>query len=368
MGIFKAAFSSADSLMEDQWKEYFYCSALPDETMIRRGQRLQTERGGNEASADVISDGSLIVVADGTSAVVTENGKVIACYTEPGENVFETDRVPSIFNKRENRGFFNAFKERVAFGGDLPVVHRVYYINTREIPGIPFSVEGVPFRIRDPKAGADLDGSVRCAGMFSVRVTDPGLFYKVAHINRNGETSRSALSQVMQAQLTDAFHTAIGALAAEGLRPSQLALHTAELCSALNEAMRSGWAGERGLSVVSVALSSLTVMDSAMNVLHQMQDEARLTDPTRMAAHLGSAAADAMQAAAENPSAGPAVMAAAMPAPAAAPAAVWTCSCGAENRGKFCTECGSPRPADWVCTCGAHNQGNFCTECGRKRP
>ena len=55
---------------------------------------------------------------------------------------------------------------------------------------------------------------------------------------------------------------------------------------------------------------------------------------------------------------------------AASPAGSWTCKCGAVNTGKFCTECGSPKPDDfWTCTkCGAKNKGKFCAECGEKRP
>lgn len=55
---------------------------------------------------------------------------------------------------------------------------------------------------------------------------------------------------------------------------------------------------------------------------------------------------------------------------AAAKTDVWTCSCGAQNHGKFCSECGSPRPAPgpWTCSCGNVNQGKFCSECGKPRP
>ena len=47
-------------------------------------------------------------------------------------------------------------------------------------------------------------------------------------------------------------------------------------------------------------------------------------------------------------------------------AGAWVCRCGATNTGKFCSECGNPKPvADtWVCRCGAVNTGKFCSECG----
>ncbi|MEF2574203.1 MAG: hypothetical protein UIQ90_00145, partial [Eisenbergiella sp.] len=54
-----------------------------------------------------------------------------------------------------------------------------------------------------------------------------------------------------------------------------------------------------------------------------------------------------------------------------APSAGWMCGCGAHNTGKFCSECGSPRPSqaqgEWTCSCGARNTGKFCSECGNPR-
>jgi membrane protease subunit (stomatin/prohibitin family) len=57
--------------------------------------------------------------------------------------------------------------------------------------------------------------------------------------------------------------------------------------------------------------------------------------------------------------------------PKPAPVGAWKCACGKENTGKFCSECGAKKPApagEWVCACGAKNTGKFCSECGAKKP
>ena len=66
--------------------------------------------------------------------------------------------------------------------------------------------------------------------------------------------------------------------------------------------------------------------------------------------------------------------AAARPAQAsAAPAGSWTCSCGQQNTGKFCSNCGSKKPAgipQYKCDkCGWQPEDptkapRFCPECG----
>ena len=53
----------------------------------------------------------------------------------------------------------------------------------------------------------------------------------------------------------------------------------------------------------------------------------------------------------------------------------WTCENGhAGNTGKFCTECGAPKPepvddGTWTCENGHEgNTGKFCSECGAPKP
>ena len=63
-----------------------------------------------------------------------------------------------------------------------------------------------------------------------------------------------------------------------------------------------------------------------------------------------------------------------MQQPQAAPAGGWDCACGYKgNTGKFCANCGQPKPVPaaggaWKCSCGQENTTKFCANCGQPRP
>lgn len=79
----------------------------------------------------------------------------------------------------------------------------------------------------------------------------------------------------------------------------------------------------------------------------------------------------------ENAPAEPVVQPKAQPVPTAVVVAsvaqTWRCaSCGSENEGKFCQNCGAGKPAPkaaagWTCFCGTVNTGKFCSDCGTQQ-
>ena len=47
MGLIKAALGSVGGVMADQWKEYFYCEALPENVLAVKGQKRTSGRSSN---------------------------------------------------------------------------------------------------------------------------------------------------------------------------------------------------------------------------------------------------------------------------------------------------------------------------------
>ena len=72
--------------MADQWKEFFYCDAIPAEVLAVKGQKRVSGRSSNKHGSDnIISNGSVIAVADGQCMMIVEQGKVVDVCAEPGE-------------------------------------------------------------------------------------------------------------------------------------------------------------------------------------------------------------------------------------------------------------------------------------------
>lgn len=48
MGLIEAALGSVGGVMADQWKEFFYCEAIPENVLVTKGQKKTTRRSSNE--------------------------------------------------------------------------------------------------------------------------------------------------------------------------------------------------------------------------------------------------------------------------------------------------------------------------------
>ena len=404
MGLIKAAMGAAGGVLADQWKEYFYCEALPENVMAVKGQKRVSGRSSNTKGSDnIISNGSVIAVADGQCMILVDQGKVTEFCAEPGEFRYDSSTEPSLFSGKFGESLLATFKnigKRFTFGGEPPKDQRVYYFNTKELIGNKYGTPSpVPFRVVDQRAGLDVDISIRCFGEYSYHICDPILFYTNVCGNVTADYTRDRLDSQLKTELLTALQPAFAKISDMGIRYSALPGHTAELADALNDVLSAKWRNLRGLEIVSLGVSSVKASEEDEQMIKELQRNAAFRDPTMAAAHLVGAQASAMQAAANNQNGaamafmgmnmagqaggmnaqnlyqmGAQQQAAQQPAPAAAPAAgSWKCSCGATATGKFCPECGAKRPeasaAGWTCpTCGAVNKGKFCAECGAKKP
>ncbi len=422
MGLIKAITGAAGGVLADQWKEFFYCEAIPNDILMVKGQKRISSRSSNTKAEDnIISNGSGIAVADGQCMIIVEQGKVVEVCAEPGEFTYDKSTEPSIFAGSLGQSILDTFKtigKRFTYGGDTGKDQRVYYFNTKEILDNKFgTATPISFRVVDSRIGFDVDVSLRCNGIYTFRLTDPLKFYTKVVGNVTQSYNKDQLRDTMKTEFLSALGPALARLSELELRPNQIPGHNAELEKYLNEELAQEW-GERGIGDIKVAMNPPTLTEEDQELLKTAQKTAMYRDPTMAGATLVGAQADAMRAAASNEAGamtgfmgmGMAMNQGGINAqnlfamgqqqqqqaaaadgwkcacgamatgkfcaqcgakkPEAKPADGWTCACGAVNTGKFCAECGAAKPAadGWTCSCGAVNKGKFCAECGGAKP
>ncbi len=404
MGLLKALMGSVGGTLADQWKEYFYCDSMPEDVLAVKGKKRVSSRSANRENDNIITNGSVIAVADGQAMMIVDQGKVVEFTAEPGEFTYDASSEPTIFCGDLGTGIMETFKtvgKRFTFGGEKAKDQRVYYFNLKELVGSKYGTPNpVPFRVVDRNIGLDWEISVRCFGEYSFHICDPLLFYTNVCGNITEDYTRDRLEGQMKTELLTALQPAFARISEMGIRYSSLPAHTMELADILNQVLSKKWRELRGIEIVSFGVSSIKASEEDEKMLKDMQRTAVFSNPNMAAAYDVMARGDAMKAAASNTAGAAtgfmgmgmvqnmgggtnaaqlfqmgqqqAAKPAAAPASAPAPAAEsWKCSCGATATGKFCTECGAKRPeapAGWTCSCGTVNQGKFCTECGAKKP
>ena len=291
---------------------------------------------------------------------------------------------------------FNRFK----FGGTTPLSQQVYYINLQEIKGIKFGTRN-PINYFDNFYNSEL--FLRAHGTYSIKVTNPLLFYAEAVPRDAVEVDINDINEQYLAEFMEALQTSINQMSADGVRISYVASKSRELSKYMADTLDEDWKKMRGMEIISVALASISYDEESQKLINMRNQGAMMGDPMIREGYMQSAVARGLEAAGSNANgsaagymgmgfgmqAAGAAMGAASAAnmqqmnmnqmnqsmqaqpqnyQQAAGGSTWTCGCGAVNTGKFCSECGSPKPSgSWTCSCGSVNTGKFCSECGKPR-
>ena len=431
MGLIKTAIDVVKGSFADQWLEYFYCDSLSESVLMTKGMKRANGSANKKANDNIISNGSIISVADGQCMLIVEQGKIVEVCAEPGEFKYDSSTEPSIFAGNLGTSIVETFKQigkRFTFGGDTAKDQRVYYINTKHINGNKFgTATPIPFRVVDSRIFLDIDVEVRCNGIYIYKIANPLLFYTNIAGNVTDEYRREDLYETMRSELLSSLGPAFARISDLEIRPNQLVSKNTEVTDALKIELTEKWTELRGIELVNVSFNSVSIPEDQQKIIRDFQQKAVYTNPGMAAAHLVEAQGEAMKTAAGNEGGAmlgfmgmnvamqaggananqlyaqqaqnqqmqqqmamqqqqmQAAQAQAAPAAGMAPAAQpamaqasqapsadsWTCTCGAVGTGKFCMECGNGKPeavAGWACTCGATNTGKFCPECGAKKP
>ena len=413
MGLIKALTGAAGGVLADQWREYFYCEAMTPEVLVAKGMKRVSARSSNTSAEDnIITNGSIIAVNNGQCMIIVEQGKVVDLCAEPGEYTYDKSTEPSVFGGEleDVKAVFMKMGKRFTMGGDTGKDQRVYFFNTKEIIGCKYGTPNpVPYKVVDNNIGLKMLVRLKCFGEYSFKLVNPILFYTNVCGNVEADYKRSEIDGQLKTELLTSLQEAFAKISDLGIEYTALPGHTTEIAKALNEVLTDKWRNLRGLEIVSFGVSSVKADEEDEKKIQELQRVAAFRDPTLAAANLAAAQADAMKMAAQNsggmgaafgfmgmnmanqaggmnardlfamgqqqqqggpqgPGGGQQGPQGGAPQSGAGGAGGWTCSCGTVNTGKFCNNCGKPKPEEWTCKCGTKNSGKFCANCGSPKP
>ncbi len=410
MGIIKAAVSALGGGFADQWLEVIEANDMGDQTVFTEGVLIRNK--GNQKKTDyTVSNGSVIHVYDNQFMMLVDGGKIVDYTAEPGYYKVDNSSLPSLFNGQFGDSLKETFN-RIKYGGQTPTKQRVFFVNLQEIKGIKFGTRN-PINYFDMFYNAEL--FLRAHGTYSIKVTDPLKFYAEA-IPRNAEkVDITDINEQYMSEFLEALQAAINQMSADGTRISFVTSKGIELGKYMANILDEDWNQMRGMEIQAVGIASISYDENSQKLINMRNEGAMLSDPTIREGYMQGHVARGLEAAGSNANgsmagfmgmgmgmnfagnamgsasqanmqqmqnqqqmnaqmAGGAVGAAPQQAQQHAAAENgWTCECGVVNTGKFCTECGKPKPApaadnSWTCECGVVNTGKFCTECGKPRP
>lgn len=395
MGIIKAVGAAVSGGLADIWLEVFEADDMGDQVLFTKGIRIR--QGQNKkGTEDTVSNGSIIHVYPNQFMMLVDGGKVVDYTAEEGYYKVDNSSLPSLFNGQFSDSLKESFN-RIRYGGQTPAKQKVYFINLQEIKGIKFGTRN-PVNYFDNFYNAEL--FLRAHGTYSVKITDPLKFYAETIPKNSDHVNISAINEQYLSEFLEALQSALNQMSADGMRISHVTSKSRELGKYMADVLDEDWNQTRGMEIQAVGIASLSYDEESRELINMRNQGAMLSDATIREGYVQGSIARGMEAAGSNANgsmtgfmgmgmgmqAGGGFMNAASQtnamqmqmqnqqaqnaAPAQSPADGWTCSCGTVNKGKFCSECGQPKPVseEWTCSCGTVNKGKFCSECGQPKP
>ncbi|WP_081168357.1 SPFH domain-containing protein [Lactococcus garvieae] len=368
MGIIKAATSSIGGTLADQWLEVIEPEDMSDQTVMTKGVmvRKDDKRGSNrKGTADVITDGSVVHVYPNMMMLLVDGGKIIDYTAEEGYYTVKNDTAPSMFNGGLKESVQEAFF-RFKFGGVTPQKQEVFYINLQEIKGIKFGT-ATPLQYFDNFYNAEL--FLRTHGTYSMRITDPILFYANAIPKNQTQVEISDINEQYLQEFLTALNTSINLYSAQGERVSFLPSKSVELSKYMADTLDEEWRKLRGIEVVAVAVSSISYTEDSQKLINMRNQGAMLGDPGVREGYMQGAVARGIEAAGSN--SGGAMQAFMGMGMGMNQAGDVLGQASASNQAQMAQQEKSTQNSEnnWTCSaCGTENTGKFCSNCGEKKP
>ena len=317
MGFIKAFTGALGGTFADEWKDFYVPRGnVPATAAIFGAEKKGTDAGRGEntkGSENIITNGSKIVVPEGTALITLQDGAITGCITEPGGFIFQSNDQNSQSFLAGNGIISSTLKtswERCKFGG-IPAAEQIaIYVNLKEIPGNMFGTQSEIYW-DDAYMNSQVGAITR--GTYSLKIVDPILFVKnfvpADYLRPNAPVFDFAdMDNVAGTQL---FNEVVGSLSAacsnytndpdKGNRITKIQGDQIGFANSLSQAVEDGyrWKSDRGLEIVKVAITAIEYDEDTKRLLSDVKKADALSG-ARGNSFMQQSVARGFQAAGEN--------------------------------------------------------------------
>lgn len=285
MGFIKAFSGAISSTFADQWLDYYQPKANISAT-AGLYPAVQNNLGENTKGNEcVISNGSKIIVPEGTALITMQDGEITGFITEPGGFIFRTDdpNSQSIF---AGDGIVSSLVkstwDKVKFGGQPATQQLAFYVNLKAIPNNKFGTQGEIYW-DDAFFGTQVGAVAR--GTYVIHIMDPLLFVKnfvpSMYLQPNAPTfdfadmENDACSQLFNdvvSSLSSAFSLYTND-PNKGNRISKIQSDSVGFAASLSEAVESAakWKTNYGLEITQVSITSIEYDEDTKELMKEVK-------------------------------------------------------------------------------------------------
>ncbi len=317
MGFIKAFSGALGGTFADQWKDFYgprqgvpataaLFQAVPQGTNAGRGENYK-------GSENIITNGSKIIVPEGTALITVQDGQITGMIAEPGGFEFRSDD-PNSKSVFSGDGILASTIgqswERFKFGGQPGSQQLAFYINLKEIPNNKFGTQSEIYW-DDAYLNAQVGAITR--GTYTLKIVDPLLFVKnfvpQQYLQPNAPVFDFAdMDNDAGNQL---FNEVVGTLSAafsnytndpsRGNRIAKIQGDQVGFAQAMSQAVEDAyqWKSGRGLEIVKTAIISIEYDEDTKALLSDVKKADALSG-ARGNSFMQQSVARGMQAAGEN--------------------------------------------------------------------
>lgn len=317
MGFIQAFKGSLGGTFADQWKDFYApAQGVSATAAVFPGYPMgvNNKRGENyKGNENVITNGSKVIVPEGTALITIQDGAITNIITEVGGYEYNTDDPNSksiIAGDGVMGSIVKSSWEKFKFGGIPATNQLLFYVNLKEIPNNRFGTQSEIYW-DDAFFGTQVGAVTR--GTYTLKVVDPILFIKnfvpVKYVTTGAEPFD--LGDMDNEAAEQLFNEVVGSLSAafsnytndpsKGNRMSKIQGDQIGFAKSLSLAVEEGyqWKTSRGLEIAKTAILAIEYDEDTKALMSDVKKADALSG-NRGNAFFQQAAARGLQSAGEN--------------------------------------------------------------------